>query len=86
MKFASIRDISQSPSRFFEFKEPIIITKHGKPIRAIVSMDEEELEDFILAEHFGLDQEIEKARKLSEQGKNISSKKLREKFGKKAHA
>ncbi|MDO8520298.1 MAG: hypothetical protein Q7T11_09090 [Deltaproteobacteria bacterium] len=82
MKFASVREISQHPSRFVDMKEPVIITKRGKPLRAMISMDEEELEDFILAQHLGLEGEIEKALRSSSAGKNIPSRKLREHFKK----
>ncbi|MBF0492443.1 MAG: hypothetical protein HQM15_06650 [Deltaproteobacteria bacterium] len=84
MKFASVKDFSQSPSKFFQLKDTVILTKNGKPIRAIVSMSEEELEDFILAQHLNLEQDAKKALKFSAQNKNISSEKLRAKFIKKA--
>ena len=83
MKFASVREISQHPSRFVDLKEPVIITKRGKPLRAMISMDEEELEDFILAQHLGLEDEIEKALRFSACGKNIPSGKLKKHFQRK---
>lgn len=82
MKFASVRELSQSPSRFVDLREPVVITKHGKPVRALVSMDEEELEDFILVQHLGLEKEIEKAVRLSRRGRNIASSDLRARFQK----
>lgn len=84
MKFASVRELSQNPSRYVDRKEPIIITRHGKPVRALVSMDEDELEDFILARHMGLDREAERALRLSEKRRNIPSSRLRSRFLKKA--
>ena len=83
MRFASVREVSHNASKFVDLKEPVIITKHGKPMRAMISMNEEELEDFILAQHLNLEREIEKAIRLSSQGKNIPSGRLREKFRKK---
>lgn len=83
MKFASVREISQHPSRFVGLKEPVIITKRGKPLRAMISMDEGELEDFILVQHLGLEGEIEKALRFSSSGKNIPSRKLRAYFRRK---
>ena len=82
MKFATVRELSQNPSQFVDLKEPVVITKHGKPVRAMVSMDEEELEDFILAQHLGLEKDIQKAIRFSDQGKNISSAPLKTKLRK----
>lgn len=86
MKFASVRELSQQPSRFVDLKEPVIITKHGKPVRALISMDEEELEDFILAQKLGLEREIDKALERSRAGLNVPSEKLRSKFRKRLHS
>ena len=82
MKFATVRELSQNPSRFVDLREAVVITKHGKPVRAMISMDEEELEDFILAQRLDLDQEIDKALDFSQRGKNIPSSKLKAKFRK----
>ncbi len=82
MKFASVRELSLNPSRWIDLKEPIIITRRGKPVRAMVSMDEEELEDFILAQHFGLEKESQKALQNRQKGKNIPSPNLRALFKK----
>ncbi len=85
MRFASVRDLSQRPSKYLDLKEPVIITKHGRPVRALVSMNEEDLEDFILAQHLNLEKEVEKALTLSERRKNTPSAKLRAKFHRRAH-
>lgn len=82
MKFATVRELSQNPSRLVDFRGPVIITKHGKPVRALISMDEDELEDFILAQHLGLEGDIERALRFSQRRKNIPSAKLRAKFRK----
>lgn len=82
MKFASIRELSQNPSKLVDIEGPIIITKRGRPVRALVSMNEDELEDFILAEHLGLEENTKKALLASSRGKNISSQKLKGKFQK----
>lgn len=82
MRFASVRELSQHPSRYLDLKEPVIITKHGRPIRAMVPMGEEDLEDFILAQHLDLEGAAEEALRSSRQGKNIPSAQLRAKFAK----
>ena len=86
MKFASVRELSQKPSRFVDLKEPVIITKHGKPVRALVSMDEEELEDFIVAQKLGLERDVDRALQLSQIGKNIPSARLRSQFQRHSHS
>lgn len=80
MRFASVRELSQNPSKFVDLGEPVIITKHGRPVRALVPMDEGELEDFILAQHLGLEKDAERAVLFSRKGKNIPTARLRAKF------
>ena len=40
----------------------MIITKFGKPRYLLVEIDEDEMEDFILAKHYNLEREFERAR------------------------
>lgn len=48
-----IRELSRNPSKVVEQVEstgrPTLVTRHGKPVAAIVALDEDALEDFILA-------------------------------------
>lgn len=82
MRFATVREISQTPSKFIDLPDPIIITKHGRPVRAMVTLDEEGLEDFILAQSLGLDRDAARASTLSRKGHNIPSSRLRSYFRK----
>lgn len=53
MPTISIRDLARRPSRVVddvvETGRPAIITRHGKPVGAVVPIDEDQLEDFVLA-------------------------------------
>ena len=53
MTTISIRDLSRRPSQVVDevarTGRPAIITRHGRPITAIVAIDPDELEDFVLA-------------------------------------
>lgn len=48
-----IRDLSRNASRVIDqvsaTGSPMIVTKHGRPVAAVVAVDPEALEDFILA-------------------------------------
>ena len=53
MTTISIRDLSRRPSQVVDevvrTGRPAIITRHGKPVTAMVALDPDELEDFVLA-------------------------------------
>lgn len=75
MKFASIRELSSETSQVLkkvEGEEAVIITKFGKPRYLLVETDEDEIEDFILAKHYNLEGEFERARVALKQGKTKS--------------
>jgi len=48
-----IRDLSRNASRVIDqvhsTGNPMIVTKHGRPVAAVVAVDPDALEDFILA-------------------------------------
>ena len=64
MKFLTLRELKINPSRVFDrlAKEDLVVTRHGKPAAALVYLDEELLDDFILAHHPTLIREVEAAR------------------------
>ena len=82
MKFATVRELSQNASKFVHVRGPVIITRHGKPVRAMIPMDEEGLEDFILAQKLDLAGDLEKAFQFSRRGKNIPAARLKARFQK----
>lgn len=53
MTTVSIRDLQRNPSGVVSEVEhsgrPAIVTRNGKPVAAIMAVDEEALEDFVLA-------------------------------------
>lgn len=58
MKFAKITDASQNFSliaKMIENGEDVILTKKGVPYALVRKMDPDDLEDYIVAKHFGLD-------------------------------
>ena len=53
MTTVSIRDLSRRTSQVIDevirTGRPAIITRHGRPVTAMVALDPDELEDFVLA-------------------------------------
>ncbi|MGQ0609190.1 MAG: type II toxin-antitoxin system Phd/YefM family antitoxin [Chloroflexota bacterium] len=53
MPTISIRDLGRRPSQVVDevvrTGRPAIVTRHGRPVTAMVAIDPDELEDFVLA-------------------------------------
>jgi len=64
MKFVALRDLKIHPSKVLDrlAEEDVVVTRHGKPAAALVYIDEDLLDEFILAHHPTLLAEIEAAR------------------------
>jgi prevent-host-death family protein len=64
MKFVTLRQLKINPSRVVDrlAKEDLIVTRRGKPAAALVYLDEDLLDDFVLAHHPTLLKEVEAAR------------------------
>ena len=76
MKFINIRELSRSPSKYIKLaneENDIIITRNGHPYALLLRINEDELEDFILAKHFNLENEfaIAKQEFLLNKTKNV---------------
>ena len=76
MQFINIRELSRSPSKYIKSANEdndIIITRNGHPYAMLLKIDDNDLEDFILAKHFGLENEFKIAKKeqLSGKTKNV---------------
>ena len=76
MKFINIRELSRSPSKYVKLaneENDIIITRNGHPYALLSKINDDELEDFILAKHFNLENEFSIAKKelLSSKTKNV---------------
>ncbi|MCH7760168.1 type II toxin-antitoxin system Phd/YefM family antitoxin [candidate division TA06 bacterium] len=79
MKFATIRELSSGTSQVLkevESEDAVIITKFGKPRYILLEINEDEIEDFILAKHYNLEKEFERARGELKRGKTKSRKVL----------
>ena len=65
MKFIALRDLKISPSKVLRKlkREDVVVTRNGKPAAALVHLDEDLLEDFILAHHPTFLAEVEASRK-----------------------
>jgi len=64
VEFVSLRDLKINPSKVVGRlrKGDMIVTRNGKPAAALVYLDEELLEDFILVHHPTLLNEVESAK------------------------
>ncbi|MBI4563338.1 MAG: type II toxin-antitoxin system Phd/YefM family antitoxin [Planctomycetes bacterium] len=64
MKFVTLRDLKINPSKVVEClgREDVVVTRHGKPAAALVFLDEDLLDDFILLHHPTFLKEVESAR------------------------
>ena len=63
MKFASVRDLKNRTSEMLRRAAgtDIVITSHGKPVAILHGLKEEDLEDWVLANHPALRASIEEA-------------------------
>lgn len=64
MKFVTQRELKINPSKVLDrlAEEDIVVTRSGKPAAALLYLDEDLLDDFVLAHHPKLPKEIEAAR------------------------
>ena len=66
MQFINIRELSRSPSKYMklanEKDDEIVITRNGHPYALLLKINDDDLEDFILAKHFNLEIEFENAK------------------------
>lgn len=65
MKFVALRELKINPSRVLGrlSAEDIIVTRRGKPAAALLRLDEDLLDEFVLAHHPRLLREAESARR-----------------------
>ncbi len=81
MRFINIRELSRTPSKYVKLaneNNDIIITKNGHPYALLSKINAEELEDYILAKHFGLENEFLMAKQEFLAGKTKSARDLLE--------
>lgn len=79
MQFVNIRELSRSPSKYVKLaneKDDVVITRNGHPYAILSKLDEDDLEDFILAKHFNLESEFMAAKSEYREGKTINARDL----------
>lgn len=64
MKFLTLRELKINPSKVFDrlAEEDLVVTRSGKPAAALIYLDEDLLDHFVLAHHPQLLKEVEAAR------------------------
>ncbi|MBI2371195.1 MAG: type II toxin-antitoxin system Phd/YefM family antitoxin [Deltaproteobacteria bacterium] len=64
MNFVTLRELKINPSKVLDrlAEEDIVVTRRGKPAAALVYLDEDLLDEFVLAHHPKLLKEVEAAR------------------------
>jgi prevent-host-death family protein len=75
MKFATTRELSSQTSRLLKSvkkKKPVVVTRHGKPSYLITAIEEDDLEDIVLAEYYDLERELARVKREDREGKTIS--------------
>ena len=85
MKFISTRELNKSLSKYIRMTKEghdIIITKNGTPQALLTDLDPDDLEDYILAKHFNLEEDFKKAQEESKNRKTINSHDLLRKLDK----
>ena len=81
MQFVNIRELSRSTSKYVKIANEdneVIITRNGHPYAILQKIDENELEDFILAKHLNLNKDFKAAQKENKKGKTVSARDLLE--------
>jgi prevent-host-death family protein len=64
MRFVALRELKIHPSKVLDrlAEEDVVVTRNGKPAAALVYLDEDLLDEFVLAHHPRLLKEVEAAR------------------------
>ena len=64
MKFIAMRELKINPSKVILGlrRGPVVVTRHGKPAAALIPLNEQSLDQFILLCHPTLLKEVERAR------------------------
>ncbi len=64
MKFVSLRDLKINPSGVVDklAREDVVVTRRGKPAAALVYLDEDLLDEYVLIHHPTLLKEVDAAR------------------------
>ncbi len=69
MEFIGIKELSQRTSALVRKKDWVVITKNGKPVKLMMEIDADDLEDLILAKHYQLEKEFRRSVRDLQKGK-----------------
>ena len=69
MQFIGVKELSQNTSSLVGKRDWIVITKNGKPVKVMMDINEDDLEDLILAKHYQLERELKKSIREAKKGK-----------------
>lgn len=81
MQFVNIRELSRATSKYVKIaneKDDVIVTRNGYPYAILQRIDDDELEDFIIAKHLNLNNEFKAAQKEHQKGQTINARDLLE--------
>jgi len=81
MRFVNIRELSRATSKYVKIaneEDEVIVTRNGHPYAILQRIDDDELEDFIIAKHFNLDNEFKVAQKEHHKGQTVNARELLE--------
>ncbi len=83
MKFVPVRELRNQPYKVFKrlSKEDVVVTHRGRPAAALVYLDEDLIEDFILAHHPTLLREVEESRAEYKKKGGITHQEMLRKVG-----
>lgn len=76
MNFIGIKELSQRTSKYVSKKGAVVVTKNGKPVKLLMDIDGEDLEDYLLAQHFDLESLALSARKEYVAGRTKSLRQM----------
>lgn len=79
MEFVNIKELTRSPSKYIQLageNDDIVITQNGHPYALLVKINDEELNDYILAKHFDLENEFEIAKQEYASGETVNARTL----------
>ena len=72
MEFIGVKELAQNASKYVSDSEWVVVTKNGRPVKLMIDIDGDELEDWILAKKLGLETEAKQARKDQARGKTMA--------------
>lgn len=79
MQFINIRELSRSPSKYVKEaneNDDVVITRNGHPVAILTKIDEENLEDYIIAKHYHVEKDFAGAVQEHESGTTTTARDL----------